>query len=55
MLTTEEGIPPVQRALREMDLDGWLLYEFQGHNTGAVAQLGLGKPTRRGFDMIPDV
>jgi Xaa-Pro aminopeptidase len=43
----------VQRALQDLDLDGWLLYEFHGINRIAVALLGLGKTTRRSFVLIP--
>jgi Xaa-Pro dipeptidase len=53
LLATEEGARRVQAALREMDLDGWLLYEFHGVNRIAVALLGLGKTTRRSFVLIP--
>jgi Xaa-Pro aminopeptidase len=53
LLATEEGARRVQGALREMDLDGWLLYEFHGVNRIAVALLGLGKTTRRSFVLIP--
>jgi Xaa-Pro aminopeptidase len=53
LLATEDGARRVQGALREMDLDGWLLYEFHGVNRIAVALLGLGKTTRRSFVLIP--
>ena len=53
LLTREDGVRRVQAALREMDLDGWLLYEFHGVNRIAVAMLGLGKTTRRSFVLIP--
>jgi Xaa-Pro aminopeptidase len=53
LLCTEEGIARVQEALREQDLDGWLLYEFHHINPIAVTLLGLGKTTRRGFVLIP--
>ena len=32
LLTTPLGVERVQSALRERDLDGWLLYEFRGQN-----------------------
>jgi Xaa-Pro aminopeptidase len=54
LLTREDGIPPVQRELREAGLDGWLLYEFHHINPVAVSLLGLGHTTRRGFVLIPD-
>jgi Xaa-Pro aminopeptidase len=53
LLTSEDGVRRVQAALREMDLDGWLLYEFHGVNRIAVALLGLGKTTRRSFVLVP--
>jgi Xaa-Pro dipeptidase len=53
LLVGRSGIASVQEALREQDLDGWLLYEFHGINPVAVTLLGLGKTTRRGFVLIP--
>lgn len=53
ILCTEEGIRQVQEALREQDLDGWLLYEFRGANPIAKSILGVGKTTRRAFFLIP--
>ena len=53
LLTKREGVTLVQAELREQGLDGWLLYEFHGINPVAVALLGLGKTTRRGFVLIP--
>ncbi len=53
LLCTESGIHQVQEALREQDLDGWLLYEFRGANPIAKAMLDVGKTTRRGFFLIP--
>jgi Xaa-Pro aminopeptidase len=53
LLCTSEGVSRVQRALREQDLDGWLLYEFHHINPIPVALLGLGKTTRRAFVLIP--
>jgi Xaa-Pro dipeptidase len=53
LLCTPEGVEQVQQALREQDLDGWLLYEFHGINPIAVTLLGLGKTTRRGFVLVP--
>ena len=53
LLTEREGVARVQEALREQELDGWLLYEFHGINPVAVALLGLGKTTRRGFVLVP--
>ena len=53
LLTRREGVARVQAALREQELDGWLLYEFHGINPVASALLGLGKTTRRGLVLIP--
>lgn len=53
LLCTEEGVERVQEALREQDLDGWLLYEFHHINPIPVTLLGLDKTTRRAFVLIP--
>jgi Xaa-Pro aminopeptidase len=53
ILCTEEGIRQVQEALRQQELDGWLLYEFRGANPIAKSMLGVGKTTRRAFFLIP--
>ena len=53
LLTDPAAVERVQAALREQDLEGWLLYEFHGINPVAVSLLGLGKTTRREFVMIP--
>ncbi len=53
LLCTEDGIRQVQEALRDQELDGWLLYEFRGANPIAKAMLDVGKTTRRGFFLIP--
>ncbi|HBD96595.1 MAG TPA: aminopeptidase P family protein [Gemmatimonadetes bacterium] len=54
LLCTADGVTRVQGALRDQELDGWLLYEFHGLNPIAVRLLGLGKTTRRGYVLIPD-
>ena len=48
-------ISTVQRALLEVDLDGWLLYDFRGQNPTAIEALGLGGHflTRRWFYLVP--
>ncbi len=53
LLCTDDGIERVQQALRDQDLDGWLLYEFHGLNPIAVQLLGLGKTTRRAYVLVP--
>jgi len=54
LLTRPEAIASVQEALRQHQLDGWLLYEFRGINPVSATLLGMGKTTRRGFVLIPD-
>jgi Xaa-Pro aminopeptidase len=48
-------ITAVQRALLEVDLDGWLLYDFRGQNPTALEALGLSAHflTRRWFFLVP--
>ncbi len=55
LLCTEEGVADVRAALKDQELDGWLLYEFHHLNPVAVSLLGLGKTTRRAFVLIPTV
>jgi Xaa-Pro aminopeptidase len=45
----------LQRTLRELALDGWLLYDFRGQNPTAVEAAGLGDHllTRRWFWLVP--
>jgi len=48
------NIEEIQTALREQQLDGWLLADFHGRNNIAVKLLGLsGIITRRSFCFIP--
>ncbi len=55
LLRRPDGVARVRRALSEADLDGWLLYEFHGHNPVAAALLGLEWTTRRSFTLVrPD-
>lgn len=53
LLAREQELAPVQEALKEQELDGWLLYEFHGLNPIAASLLGLGKTTRRSFVLVP--
>ncbi|MEJ2539220.1 MAG: M24 family metallopeptidase, partial [Gemmatimonadota bacterium] len=53
LLSSPDGVARVQEALRDMDLDGWLLYEFRGQNWISAALLGTGWTTRRSFVLIP--
>lgn len=53
-MLTVESLPPLQHALAEAGLDGWLLYDFHGLNPIANGLLGLtGMATRRVFVLIP--
>jgi Xaa-Pro aminopeptidase len=48
-------LPSLRRALAELHLDGWLLYDFHGQNPTALHVLGLGGKmlTRRFFLLLP--
>ena len=47
-------LPSIQQALKEQQLDGWLLYDFRGLNPIANQLLGMdGLQTRRVFAMVP--
>ena len=47
-------LPAIQSALRELDLDGWLLFDFHGVNPIASGVLRLeGMLTRRVFALVP--
>jgi Xaa-Pro aminopeptidase len=51
---TPDTLPALQRALAEADLDGWLLYDFQGNNPIANGLLALqGLVSRRVFVLVP--
>ena len=53
-MLTPETLPALQRALAEADLDGWLLYDFQGNNPIANGLLALqGMVSRRVFVLVP--
>ena len=53
-MLTPETLPTLQRALAESDLDGWLLYDFQGNNPIANGLLALeGMVSRRVFVFVP--
>lgn len=43
----------IQEALVDLELDGWLLYDFRGNNPVAAAVLGLPAMTRRYFVLLP--
>ncbi|MBI4543635.1 MAG: aminopeptidase P family protein [Gemmatimonadetes bacterium] len=46
-------LPEIQVALRELGLDGWLLYDLHARNPVAGGLLGLGDLTRRYFVLLP--
>ncbi len=53
-MLTPETLPRLQEALVEADIDGWLVYDFQGANPIAAGLLGLkGMLTRRIFVWLP--
>ena len=53
-MLSPESLPAVQRALADAQLDGWLLFDFQGTNPIAMGVLGLeGFISRRIFVWIP--
>ena len=53
-MLTPETLPTLQRALAEAELDGWLLYDFQGNNPIANGLLALeGFVSRRVFVFVP--
>jgi len=53
MLNTQT-LPAIQRALGEMKVDGWLLFDFHGLNPVATGMLGMeGLLTRRIFALVP--
>lgn len=53
LLATPDGVARVQEALTEMELDGWLLYEFRGQNWISARLLGTEWTTRRAYVLIP--
>jgi len=51
---TPETLPALQRALTDAQLDGWLLYDFQGNNPIANGLIALeGFVSRRVFVFVP--
>jgi len=48
------SLPPIQAAIRDAGVDGWLIYDFHGLNPIAVGLLQLhGMTTRRFFVYVP--
>ena len=55
-MLTPDSLPALQEALTAADLDGWLLFDFQGTNPIAMGLLGLeGFVSRRIFVWVPRV
>jgi Xaa-Pro dipeptidase len=53
-MLTPTTLPVLQRALADAELDGWLLYDFQGNNPIASGLLALqGMVSRRVFVFVP--
>ncbi|MDA1080641.1 MAG: M24 family metallopeptidase [Gemmatimonadetes bacterium] len=53
-LLSTSSLDPIQSALSDAHVDGWLLYDFRGTNPIATAMLGLeGMQSRRIFAWIP--
>jgi Xaa-Pro aminopeptidase len=51
---TPESLPALQHALADAQLDGWLLYDFQGNNPIAAGLMALeGFVSRRVFVFVP--
>lgn len=49
-----QTLPAVQTVIRELELDGWLLFDFHGLNPVATGMLGLeGLLSRRIFALVP--
>ena len=54
MLTLSGTLSRIEAALSEMDLDGWLLFDFHGVNPVTVGMIALeGMVTRRIFVYVP--
>ena len=53
-MLSAKTLPDLQRALTEMGVDGWLLYDFRGVNPIAAGMIQLdGMVTRRVFAYVP--
>ncbi|MDB4915930.1 MAG: peptidase [Gemmatimonadetes bacterium] len=53
-MLTPESLPVLQQALADANLDGWLLFDFQGTNPITMGMLGLqGFISRRIFVWVP--
>jgi Xaa-Pro dipeptidase len=49
-----QTLPSIQKALADLKLDGWLLFDFHGLNPVATGMLGMeGLLTRRIFALVP--
>lgn len=47
------SLPAIGEALRELELDGWLLYDLHARNAVSGGLVGLGDLTRRWFVWVP--
>ena len=53
-MLTPQSLPSIQSAIREANLDGWLIFDFHGLNPISTGMLQLeGMTTRRIFAFIP--
>lgn len=48
-----EALPGIQSTLRELGLDGWLLYDLHARNGVTAALTGVGDLSRRYFVLLP--
>jgi Xaa-Pro dipeptidase len=49
----KQDLPAIQAAIREANLDGWLLFDLHARNNVAADLIGLGELTRRFFVLVP--
>lgn len=53
-MLTPDSLPPLQRAIADAGVDGWLLFDFRGTNPVSAGALGLrGMVSRRIFAWVP--
>ena len=48
-----DKLPEIQNALKELGLDGWLLFDLHARNAVAAGLIGVGDLSRRYFVLIP--
>jgi Xaa-Pro aminopeptidase len=49
----KRDLPEIQAALKELDLDAWVLYDLHARNPVAANLIGMGDMSRRFFVIIP--